>query len=937
MTFKYKILTLTALIFLFVSGNKSLGQSKGSHLPAFTVIITEKENNEPMAYAVCSLIRTDSIAGQRFTATADEDGRCFFHENVPAGIYQAHVFYMGQTFRLPDQVINPRKRSSLHIRVNYNPINIGEVIVTASESKSLSTASEIGKEAIRHIQPSSIDDLLELLPGGRSSDPNFSSPQSIRLREAVPVGSNYNTSSLGTQFMIDGVPMSNDANLQSTPTSSNYGSSFVNSGADMRSISTDDIESVEVVRGIPSVEYGDLTSGLVKIKRKQGGNAFDARFKSDMDSKLFYAGKAFEWNAANPLTLNTGINYLDAQADPRNTRQSYNRLTGSIRINKKWNDFSACYYTLGGSIDYTGSFDNQKSDRDLDNGTNGPIETYKSSYNRISMSGNFRMRSKEQTFFRGLDATVSVTSENSLIDRWKYVAMSNTVPLSTNLQEGEHDVTVVPSSYEATLQVDGKPFYAFARSTASFEISPDSRRVWKFKTGAEWSMNKNYGKGTLFDEEYPFSVDMNVRPRAFNVIPAQHQGALFLENESRLQLGRFGVEWMAGVRAQSLFNTGSEYAIEGKVYLDPRLNLHVDLPRFSLLGEEMRLGIGGGLGWHTKFPTMDQLYPDMIYYDITQLNYWPTDESKRRINVRVFKINPTNYSLKAARNFKWEIRTQLEWYGCALSVTYFKEDMKNGFRSGSQPVTMVYKNYDEQAIDGSALTGPPSLETTPYVLDTLLTTYSYTTNGSRTRKEGIEFTLTTPRIKPLRTKFTVTGAWFRTVYSNSLPGYYSPATVIDGKAYPYIGYYADEDGYVREMFNTNFTADTQIPRLGLIFSSSFQCLWFTGSKSNWKNPYPLEYIDKNNERHPFTEESASDAVLAYLVRNYNSTIYDYNRVPFSMNVNLKITKTLYRDKIALAVFANKILDYTPSYKSRYGTTVRREVQPYFGMELNFKL
>ena len=103
MTFKYKILTLIALIFLFVSGNKSLGQSKGSHLPAFTVIITEKESNEPMAYAVCSLIRTDSIAGQRFTATADEDGRCFFHENVPTGTYQAHVFYMGQTFHLPDQ------------------------------------------------------------------------------------------------------------------------------------------------------------------------------------------------------------------------------------------------------------------------------------------------------------------------------------------------------------------------------------------------------------------------------------------------------------------------------------------------------------------------------------------------------------------------------------------------------------------------------------------------------------------------------------------------------------------------------------------------------------------------------------------------------------------------------------------------------------------
>ncbi len=34
----------------------------------------------------------------------------------------------------------------------------------------------------------------------------------------------------------------------------------------MRSISTDDIESVEVVRGIPSAEYGNLTSGMINYK-----------------------------------------------------------------------------------------------------------------------------------------------------------------------------------------------------------------------------------------------------------------------------------------------------------------------------------------------------------------------------------------------------------------------------------------------------------------------------------------------------------------------------------------------------------------------------------------------------------------------------------------------------------------------------------------------
>ena len=62
-------------------------------------------------------------------------------------------------------------------------------------------------------------------------------------------------------------------------------------GVDMRSIATDDIQEVEIVRGIPSVKYGDLTSGLVKITRRRGGNNLSARFKADMNSKLFLCGK----------------------------------------------------------------------------------------------------------------------------------------------------------------------------------------------------------------------------------------------------------------------------------------------------------------------------------------------------------------------------------------------------------------------------------------------------------------------------------------------------------------------------------------------------------------------------------------------------------------------------------------------------------------------
>ena len=215
-----------------------------------------------------------------------------------------------------------------------------------------------------------------------------------------------------------------DANLQASPVSSTYGSSFVGAGVDMRSISTDNIKSVEIVRGIPSVEYGDLTSGLVKIERKQGGKEFEARFKADMSSYLLSIGKGFEWsrNKDRRWTFNADLSYLDTHNDPRNTRQNYKRLTGSVRAGYHGRFSEALRYSVGMSADYTGSFDNEKSDRDLDNGTGGPIERYKSLYNKFVTKVDGRLYSmRETSFFRSLNLAVSYTGELDKIERWKLV------------------------------------------------------------------------------------------------------------------------------------------------------------------------------------------------------------------------------------------------------------------------------------------------------------------------------------------------------------------------------------------------------------------------------------------------------------------------------------------------------------------------------------
>ena len=114
-------------------------------------------------------------------------------------------------------------------------------------------------------------------------------------------------------------------------------------------------------------------------------------------------------------------------------------------------------------------------------------------------------------------------------------------------------------------------------------------------------------------------------------------------------------------------------------------------------------------------------------------------------------------------------------------------------------------------------------------------------------------------------------------------------------------------------------------------------MWFLGSRNTPVSAWPISYLDEDLVSHPFTAESAADGLLSALVRDSDPTLWRYVTTPFSMNVNLKITKKLYRDKMAVALFVNKLLDYTPDYPTSDGRHIRREVTPYFGMELNIKL
>lgn len=144
----------------------------------------------------------------------------------------------------------------LKIQLKENTLALNDVIVTAQAPKTeLNTTLNIGSNALEHLQISNVSDISALLPGGKTKVPDLTSNNIFSLRDG---GSSAGNAAFGTAIEVDGVRIGNN-------------SSFGNmSGIDTRSISVADIESVEVITGVPSAEYGDLNSGMVKIHTKKG-------------------------------------------------------------------------------------------------------------------------------------------------------------------------------------------------------------------------------------------------------------------------------------------------------------------------------------------------------------------------------------------------------------------------------------------------------------------------------------------------------------------------------------------------------------------------------------------------------------------------------------------------------------------------------------------
>jgi len=730
---------------------------------------------------------------------------------------------------------------------------------------------------------------------------------------------------------VDGVPMSNNANMQSFYGTSNTSDvsntkNPVNGGIDLRQISTDHVDEVEVIRGIPSVKYGDLTSGAIIVKSKKGETPLTLRVKSDPLNKLVYIGKGYRLPKDGGI-LNFGIDYTKFVADQRSPFDQYQRITSSLNYERLFHKVFLSTTQVG----FTGTIDKQISDPDVMN----KEDNYKSDYKSFKLSNSGAWNVNKGILYK-VEYTLSANYAQDLLDRTKTVTLNSPMGISLNNTAGEGEGIYLDSEYPSTYRVDGKPFNFYSQVTAS--LHPRIGKTFNnVLLGAEFRLDKNFGDGSLYDlEKPPFPTQSSSsRPRAPKDIAALEKLTVFAEDNFSMNIGKGKLGITAGLRGTQLENLSSESAMYNKFYVEPRLNVNFQFPAFQLLGAPFEIGVKGGIGDQLKFPTALQLYPEKAYYDIPELNYYSTSNVENRLIYLLTTIKDrTNNNLTPARNQKLEGGVDINYRGITLNVTVFHEQENNGFEDQNLYFPQVYKLYNTNSFTG---TGKPTINDFTYQLNSMFLSYSNTTNAAVVVKEGLEYQLAIKKIRAINTEIVVNGAWFHTRYDISQARYKYPNIVVNGEYYPYVGVFnAGNDSKVQEQFNTTLFFNTHFSKQRLLFSTSIQSVWYSSYRMMPYSGIPDSYIDLNGAIHPFTDAEKQNPAYKSLIESFSSLYFNTERTPIALGVNLKVTKEI-GNNLKLSFFANRLLDFNPRYTTRFGVSTQKWVTPFMGAEITLKL
>ena len=437
--------------------------------------------------------------------------------------------------KMESNIVLKNDQNYILVTLEDNTLRLKEVVVTANKQRQYSELT-LGTNAINNVQAFSLDDVLQQLPGQITTTFDLNGFKNIAFRTATPSSTTYGIKAFGTSFVMNDIPISNNENMQSfNPnglTFDTFGTKTktftnANAGVDLREISTDNIEEIKVIQGIPSAKYGDLTSGLVLITTKIGSSPYRVSASiRDATSELNLT-KGFKLNPNN--SMNVAINYLDSKADPRDNLLDYERINGNMSWLYK-NESSTIKNIINTSFRL--NLDEAKTDPDDINAAVARNEK-----KGFSISDNFMWKPKN-LWVDGININGSFSYDRqfSRRDRW---TNTTSAAATDTYEEGIHEAIILPNQYNSVNTVEGIPISSFISLEATKVLTNQERWVHSLVFGVSNRTSSNKGEGrknavTGLLNFYALSKNgdstLGYRDYAFNNTKTETQISAFIED-----------------------------------------------------------------------------------------------------------------------------------------------------------------------------------------------------------------------------------------------------------------------------------------------------------------------------------------------------------------------------------------------------------------------
>ena len=869
-------------------------------------------DNKPLKGATVTLVELQLVK------STNSDGE-FLFTKIPRGNYTLRIQYTG----MKSQTIKVVESKASKINLQQNAIEIDDVQVVGERSNVKgATSTRISRQAIEHLQATSLAEVLQLVPGQAITNPNFSklNTPSIRQISSDPSsGTNdanaRNVASLGTAIVINGAQLSNNADLQSVNTSiggtlSNFNNA-TGMGTDLRQISADNIESVEVIRGIPSVEYGELTSGVIDVKTKANVEPMQTKFRLNPTVKQAWIGQGFSMGK-DAGALFVDVDYTHAASSQIKAKESYQRFNTSFQYTNTFGANKNLYSNT--TLAVGGYYDDAKIDPDLE--INQVINQAENYDVRLATNGRWNLDKK---FARNINYVFSgqLGYQNGFqqqINRGEISAVSNALTNSTN------EVAYLPSSYLQQIYLKGKPLNVQAKISDNFYLFTGRARH-AFMIGGSFTLDKNLGEGRSFGKGLqPKTNDgLGYRPRKFSDIPALNQVTFYAEDKMNVDLFGKPLNILAGIRYDLIQPSRDDQ----KSAFSPRINAS-----YEILND---FTIRGGYGLSAKAPSLIHLYPDPVYVDVFSLNYYKQDPNERLAMMTTRVFSAENKDLEMAISKKGEVGVDYK----KLSLTFYKEKIDNGFDLYQY---YNFANVPMYTVASQSIGQKPELSTV--VKDSLyIVDYNRATNGVTLVNKGLEFDVDFGKVKAIRTSFLLNGAYSYTKRIDNNPYVY--ARRVANQAYNQLGVFEGR-GKEYSRFLTTLRAVHQVPELRLLVTFTAQTIWTDKDKylNYTARPYGVIDVKEGGDgsvRYLSEAEVAAIPETSGLYISVNDTYYRQESWKPLWLFNTKVTKE-FGKHYGFSFYVNNITNNRPYSQSKRNPTEysKRNIPIYFGSELTIK-